>query len=41
MTERELAIARINTAVSNALWAGLTEEEIKALFLASVLRKGK
>lgn len=41
MTEREAAISRITEAVNNARWAGLTDEEIKALFLAAVLRKGK
>jgi hypothetical protein len=34
---RKTAVASIKKAVSDARWAGLSTEEIKALFLAAVL----
>jgi hypothetical protein len=34
---KQQAISAIKRAVSDARWAGLTTEEIKAVFLAAVL----
>jgi hypothetical protein len=36
---RQQAIQAIKRAVSDARWVGLTDEEIKAVFLAAVLER--
>ena len=36
MTKKQV-IGSIKRAVSDAQWAGMTEEEVKAIFLAAVL----
>lgn len=40
MSKQE-AIKAIRSVVSDARWAGLTDEEIKAVFLAAVLESSR
>lgn len=39
MGDKAKGVSAIRGAVSTALWEGLTEEEIKALFTAALLEK--
>lgn len=37
--ERQEAIAKVEGAVNQARWAGLTDDEIRALFTAALLKR--